>query len=286
MRPSFLLILGFLTLTASAAPPILGPEIVIAAQDFMPNPTAFAAPAAAIARDAHGVAIAWAMPTATQASRIHVARVDARGEIDGPIRVVPSRSRRDTAFASYPSLAPAAGDEGFVVAWNESVNDSRLIAFAFLDAELNPSATANLAGVGNSPPLVRTASATWIAAGGEVFQVERDGSARWLFGTHWLASDAVMIGTNDLATVSGQQVTTGFDCRSDAGCTAHGGPFNGFCLEGCRIFYYAYQLRLTHPSQSSETTAFLSPSAARPSVERSGDNLLVAWMRGQQRPSP
>src|SRR5690349_2948088 len=142
MRLSSLLFLFFLSLSAAAAPPILGPEVVVGAHAFEPSPIALGAPAVAIASDAHGVAIAWAMPTASQASRIHVARLDANGRIDGPVRVVASRSRRDTAFAGSPSLAPAPDREGFVVAWIEAAGDARITAFAFLDADLNPSPTA------------------------------------------------------------------------------------------------------------------------------------------------
>jgi hypothetical protein len=67
---------------------LLGPEQQTAPHRHEPPVVDMAAPAVALASDAHGMAMAWSMPNAAGIPRIHVARLDRFGHM-GEIRELP-----------------------------------------------------------------------------------------------------------------------------------------------------------------------------------------------------
>ncbi|MBK5258259.1 MAG: hypothetical protein JJE51_01580 [Thermoanaerobaculia bacterium] len=169
-----------------AAAVVVGPEV---RSGVLANRTSvhYAAPAVAMARDAHGIAIAWSMREALSEESIFIARLDEAGEVSGAIERLARYSSVDRV-ALYPSMAPAPGGEGFVLAWVEleDLNSSRAKgAISVVDASLRQisthSVTLSTAPFGAeslvSHPVVKSdpSGVTWVGINGRLWIIRGDG---------------------------------------------------------------------------------------------------------------
>jgi hypothetical protein len=250
------------------AQPILTPEITTEPNRLSTPAMRLAMPAVATAADRYGVVIAWGMR-----GRIHVARLDAAGNVAGDIRVMPVRSRNPNAIAVHPSIATRPSNEGFLLTWIETQIARPPGVFTFLDANLTPSAPELLPAVNEikSPLIVRSGlTSNWLATEGHVWEVRSDGTFQHRFNTETPASDLTVAGDWPTA-VSRREIYEGFmGPASIVWC--------GVCFER-----YSYQLRVTqqfHISAGAKVLPFKSPAEA--AVEADGGTLLTAWFRGKQ----
>lgn len=275
----------FLFLVASAfGQPVISPEIESEALRLKRAQDSVAAPAVALAADRTGVVVAWTMMDGEENDRISVARLTAAGHVMGAIRELPLSSQVGSGIdAAFPAIAAAPSGTGFTIAWLELSRDGRVArnAYARLDADLQPSDPETLpVRATDAPALSSTEGGTWIAAGGQVWQLDAAGTV--------IAQHAVGDGIGDMSVGPGgpllaaaSKVREKFTCRDEAGCTASGGPFNGYCFEHCRIYRDAYQLRLMALPRAGEVTYDFG-SDARPAVEAGKDGLVAVWFHGAQ----
>jgi hypothetical protein len=258
---------------------ILGPEHQTQTWTHRSPTFHVAAPAVALARDAEGAALAWSMPNAGGAARIHVARLDRFGQI-GTIRELPLVLSLDTTVALYPSLSRRVGADGFLVTWIEQLGHERRAAYSLLDATLAPATPVHLADAGASPVVAATGQVMWITAGAQFWHIETNGFARGPFNAVWPASDMTETAGAPRLVSAGRDPYD-FTCRNEPGCRAAGGPFNGHCYDHCRI-WTSHWLRLVVPYDVIEANRFEFTSEAQPAVESDGEKLVMAWFRGTQ----
>jgi hypothetical protein len=253
---------------------VLGSEQQTAPHAYQPHPMTLAAPAVSLARDGHGVAMAWSMPDAGGVPRIHVARLDGRGN-PGAIRELPVYLNNESTAALYPSISRRTGADGFLVTWIEHRGTRSRVAYALLDAALAPNAPELLPGVGiSAPPLAGAGDAMWIAAEFNLWQIDANGAASGPVNGVWPASD-MTVTTGLPRTVSAYREGPGYHCT----CMAV--PWSGgVCAASCRV--PVYPLRLVLPNQAANTRTFSFWTEAYPAIETDGEILVMAWFRGDQ----
>jgi hypothetical protein len=260
---------------------LAGPEQVTGPYLYDPPMLQAAAPAVALAEDAHGAAMAWAMRNADGIPRIHVARLDRAGRI-GTIRELPAVDPDGDSAALYPSLTRRGGTDGFLLTWIEDSGTRMRTGYALLDAALAPTTPRSLFGYGNitSAPVAATGAAMWITSGAQFWHIETDGSARGPFDAVWPASDMTATAAGVPLMVSGWR-DGWFACAGDAGCVT--GSFSGFqvCKEECRI--RKTWLRLVVPYGIVEGIPLEYVSDAEPALASDGDRLVMTWFRRTQK---
>ncbi|HYC58854.1 MAG TPA: hypothetical protein VEK79_04735 [Thermoanaerobaculia bacterium] len=267
---TFLLTLYVLTSSTAAAQPVVMPEHVTAPHTTGLLQPMTAAPPVAMAVDKHGVAMAW-----TAQRRIHVARLDASGRIDGGVHELPIRSSNVAVEAHQPSLAPAPSNDGFVIGWIEFGRTRPLGVYTFLDANLAAALPSFVpSNEVSSSILVRTGSKVWIAADRDVYEVDSDRFARLSFSRTWPASGLALV--DDYPTVVSRVLST-FSCT----CSTGGGVF-GICPESCKNFFTLFQLQLDQPFASVAQRSFRIETRADAALGAEGDELLIAWFMGRQ----
>jgi hypothetical protein len=159
---------AFLLFTAAAqAQPIIGPEVIwrttSPAPTFQPSPQA-----ARIEPDGDGFVVAW-NEVDDGVSRAYAGRMDAGGRLIAP-------GVHTDGAAGAVSIAPF-GDR-YLAAWLEpDPSDARpLLVTAALDREFHLLG-ARVIGLTSGPPIVRTMSSMpYIASGGFLYEVDRDGA--------------------------------------------------------------------------------------------------------------
>ncbi|HYI11877.1 MAG TPA: hypothetical protein VEK57_22665 [Thermoanaerobaculia bacterium] len=276
----FLLLLG--TVAASAQPTI-GPEIQSELLRPKQAEDTAAAPAVALAADRFGVAIAWTMANADGNDRIFAARLTPGGHVSGSIRQLPLSVSGKRIQASFPTLAPAPPGTGFTIAWRERSDDGwvELNAYALLDETLQPATPVTLpVRASGAPAISSSATGTWLAGGGQVWQLDAGGL---IVSQHPVGEGVgdISAGEDYPRLAAAFRGRDKFTCRRDPGCTS-GFPFNGYCFENCRIYEDAYRLRLiTLPRGTGETT-FPYASDAKPAIEADAKGMLMVWFHGAQ----
>lgn len=259
---------------------LLGPERQTAPHPYQPPPVELAAPAVALAHDAHGVAMAWSMPNAAGQPRIHVTRLDRLG-VAGEAYELPPFFTHATTAALHPSLARRAGADGFLVTWLEQPATRPQAAYTLLDASLAPAPPVLLPGVNlTSPPLAHTSGGrTWLASNASYWEIEANGSARGPFSASAPATDMT-------ATAAGPRLVSGVRepdvvaCADTRQCRI-GGLF-GCASLSCFVRTPWYSLRLVVPSGRVEGARFQFRSDSGAAIESDGERLVVAWFRGTQ----
>lgn len=252
------------------AQPVITSEIATAPHRLATSPLSTTALPVALARDQHGVAIAW-----SERNRIHVARLDAFGHIEGAIRELPIRSSSTTVEAHHPSLAPKPSNDGFVIAWIETGRTVPLGVYSFLDADLEHTPPAFLlSNETKSSILVRTGSKIWIATDRDVWEVGDDGFVRLAFGADWPVSGLATAG--DFPSVISRPTPT-FECS----CQLSGGPFK-VCPENCKNFHWSLELRLDQRFASISADLMRFETRVEAALATDGTDLLIAWMNGRQ----
>ncbi|HYO78279.1 MAG TPA: hypothetical protein VE010_17600 [Thermoanaerobaculia bacterium] len=277
---SLVIAVAFMSVARSnAAQPVLGVEHTTSSELRRGLAVDVAAPQVAIARDRSGVAIAWTMRDENRNSRIHVARLDASGNIAGEVRRLPLAIGGREAHAKYPSLTAHASGDGFVAGWLEIASDARG-AYAVLHASLAPTIIDRLPVRLSTatPALVRTAGATtWITAGGRLGQLDAQGRLVSASELHASATD-VAVANGQLQLIAGQQVRTdSWTCSPEPGCMMRG----AFSVCYCKVYRYTYALKLLQPGLTADLM-FPFASEAAAAIEADRERIAVAWFRGQQ----
>jgi hypothetical protein len=255
---------------------LLGNEHQTAPHAYAPPPLSadFAAPAVALARDSRGVAMAWSMPNANGIPRIHVARVNASGQL-GTVRELPSAIGSATVAAMHPSMAPRVGADGFVITWVETSARTRA-AYTLLDADLVPRAPAVLPGVSSATaPVAASGDAMWVTNDGSYWEVLASGGLGATNNAAWPASD-MAVTTGRPRMVNAWSDPNRWYCGEGTGCRTSG----VFTICHCKI--YTYTLRLLLPFTYSEEVPFTFVNETQPAIAEDGDDPLVAWYRGDQ----
>jgi hypothetical protein len=277
---------------AALAQPSISAEVVSDPLPFRQAALTLPVPGIAMARDRSGVAIAWSMPGADERLRIHVARLDTTGHINGSIQAIPPFSPLPSVIdAVYPSMAPSPSGDGFTLGWLEvkapiSASQSPAVTTGYavycqLNAALKPSPSSVFVEGVTSPAIVRSGKAMWITAGGTLFQVQGDAPLTIPFSS-LIASD--MTAAMDFPqVVSSREDSTDFTCMPRPDCRAGGGPFRGYCYESCRIYNHIYELRFLSVYILSSATTFAFTSEGAPAVQSDGRDVLMAWFRGEQK---
>lgn len=283
-----LLILHPLSALAQPVPGVKVSEEV--SSDLLRRPSAqvsFNTPAVAMAKDRRGVAIAWVMPGSEGYDRVSVARLDATGHIDGPVRIIPVAAPYPIA-ATAPSIA-AAG-QGFTIAWLElpvsGPPPSPIAAYCRLDADLNPSAPSIVPffnNVASSPPMVRSGRTTWITVGSQIWQLQADGSLGNPLSAGLPGSD-MTVATDFPQVVSGQRVITSVTCGSSLDGTDSGSQSSFFnIVSPCHLTnHFGYRLQFLSLYTLSTSTTFSYDSNAVPAIGNDGRDVLIAWFQGAE----
>jgi hypothetical protein len=258
---------------------LLGPEQQSAPHRYTAPSLSHAAPAVALARDAHGVALAWSMPNAEGRPRIHVARLDRLGQL-GEIRELPMAVSSDRTAALHPSLSRRLGADGFLVTWLEDLGTRSRSAYTLLDSTLALAIPVILPGVNPAaPPLAATSDAMWLTSNGWFWQVETNGLLRGPFDARWPASDMAARNASSPLLASGWRDPNVWTCENATGCLV-GGFGLKVCMQSCKIFRSS--LRVVVPGQLAEFTMLPFRTEAQPAMERDGEKLVMAWLRGEQ----
>jgi hypothetical protein len=263
-----LFVVLLLQAAAAFAQPSISNEIFA---DVTPRLLGSSSPAVAMAKDRHGIAIAWTMSDSFAVDHVYFARLDATGHFTGSLHNL-------GVLSSEPSLAVAPGGEGFVLAFVEKTGGP-VAAYCMLDRDLNSSSPVVLTPGGallTSPPIVRSGKTTWIAADTLVWQIQADGSLRGPLNGGINATD-MTVATDVPQLVSGHNETPTQTCRSDLNCTVGGGPFRGYCYESCRIVNYTFALQFTALYTASSAKVFPYATQNNPAVGSDGHDVLVAW---------
>lgn len=282
MRVAVIAVGSFLlNLVSLFAQPVIGAEILSQPLPARNARVALAAPAVAMARDQHGVVIAWTMRNASGDERISVARLDAAGQVRGPVAEIPLLLPGDGIDAIYPSIARSETGSGFTLGWiellNASVTNSRAV-YCQLDADLEPSAPHAIPtrSVLAKPVLVRSGTATWLASGGLVSKLGTDGSIETLLDAGVQASD--MVATEPFPQlISGQKIVEFVSCQQP--CP---GSDRFTCPESCRVFQSSFDLGYVAINTFSTFKTFLFDSDTQPAVESDGHDVLFTWFRGDE----
>jgi hypothetical protein len=261
---------------ASLGQPAIGPEVLSDPLPYVSPISQLAVPSVAMAKDRAGVAIAWMMPSAQGKQRIYVARLNATAHIEGAVREIPIALTASEVDAVYPSLAASVSGDGFTLAWTEQTPAQGVPAYCRLDAALKPSPPVLLFRA-PAPAIVRSGkTATWITAGGLVWQQQKDDSVLEPLNGGPSASD-MTVATDYPQLIGSRKTVVGSTCGP---CTPD--PHSWGCPEVCRINRYATNFTFTALYTSSFTVSFPFDSDAQPAVQSDGRDVLVAWFDGAQ----
>ena len=266
---TFLIALCVLANGVAVAQPVITSEITAGPYMTGRELLTVVNPPIAIAADGRSAAIAW-----SALGRIHIARLDPTGRIDGAIRVLPIWSKKAGVEAHHPSLSRTPSNDGFVVAWIETGLTRPVAAFVFLDAGLTP-ATAPLLLPANEvkTSIIVRAGATkvWIVADRDVLEVESDGTARVRFGPARFPLGGLALAGDDPVAISREG-----EGLSLCTCPGTGGVLST-CPLMCRLAYQRIDFRLYQPvaATSSVFQVFTHTEVA---LAADGDELLVAWL--------
>lgn len=272
---------AFISLLASlelAAQPFVGQEVASVPFPNRPALVELASPAVAMAKDARGVVIAWAMPGAAGNNSIHLARLDSKAMLTGSIVEVPRSSTETDAV--YPSLALQPGGGGFTLAWSEFPASPAGVkitsgVYCLLDPDLRPSPPQVLMSVPTpgviTPALVSSDQSTWITFFGNIWKI---------YGASSYSPTIVsgLLGSSDLAVVgdyahliAAQRVS-----RPDGCSCPISRPIPG-CPSQCVINDVTYSFQHLTLYKSLRTYPLTFNSNTHPAVERAGGDVLAAW---------
>jgi hypothetical protein len=278
------LVLGYAL--SAVAQTTISSEVLSDPLPYVAPESAVAAPAVALAKDNGGVAIAWSMPNQQGALRVHVARLDATGHVQGAAVEAPLFSHDVPVHALHPSLAADVHGSGFVIAWTELAIDQPggIAAYCHLDASLRAADPRLLTQVFDTttPVLVRSGSAsTWVTANGIFWRINSDGVAADLLNGGVFGASDMVAGSDFPQLVSGASVKGGYTCNAVPGCEFSPG-FLSVCSEGCRIYSYTWAMRFVALYTAQGATSFPFRSDALPAIGSDGRSTLVAWLSGPE----